>query len=498
MKKKILTVLIAILVGCICFFTLTACNTTSNIDVTSVSLNSTNVTLEVGETVNLAATIYPSNATDKSVTWRSSNTSIATVSNGLVKAKAEGITIITVKTSNNKTATCSITVTPKTIAVTSVSLNLTNTTLEVGETVNLTATIYPSNATDKSVTWRSSNTSVATVSNGLVTAKAEGITTITVKTSNNKTATCEVTVNEVFVFEEYGTGYALVAYKGSDSIVTVPSVYNGKDVIIIGAGKTTEYQYVQDAFSGNTNIKKIILPDTVRNVNHASFMFCSSLEEIIMPKIKNIGAYAFYNCTSLKEIDLPTTLENIYPYSFAGCKSLNNINFPSNLKTIQDYAFSECSALTNIKFQNNSVTLLYGAFDGCNLKININVPSTPYKFHNWSTGGNSYIPNFVHTTVTINNVEVKIKNLTSTGASVMIYISGKKTYDYYGTSHKVKFNYKIKNGNTVLASGTITSVSVAEGESFVAETAYSISIKIPINELFDLNNLSLELIEVAW
>ena len=384
-------------------------------------------------------------------------------------------------------------------AATSIQLNQTSVTIEVGDTLSLSATISPSNATDKNVTWSSSNTSVAIVSNGIVMAKSAGSATITVKTSNNKTATCEVTVEEIFVFEEYDTGYALIAYKGTETVVTVPSSYNGKPVLLIGSGKTINYQYVMDAFSNNSTIKKVVLPDTIRGINHASFAYCSSLEEIVMPNVKNIGAYAFYCCTSINNIDLPATLENIYPYAFAGCKSLESVDFPINLKTIQGNAFSGCNTLTSIKFQNATATISSNAFNECNIKINIDIPSTPYEFCNWSTGGNAYFPNFVHTTVIINNVEVKIKNLTSDGASIMIYISGRKTYDYYGTSHKVKFNYKIKDGNTVLASGTITSISVAEGESFVAETSYSISINIPINELFDSNNnLSLELIEVAW
>ncbi len=82
------------------------------------------------------------------------------------------------------------------IVPTSVALNKTTLTLDIGKTSNLRATVYPSNASNKKCTWSSSNTSVATVDgNGKVTAKASGTATITVKTSNGKTATCKVTVN---------------------------------------------------------------------------------------------------------------------------------------------------------------------------------------------------------------------------------------------------------------------------------------------------------------
>lgn len=172
----------------------------ATVPVTGVSLNTTSLSLTEGETQTLTATVSPSNATDKSVTWSSNNTSVATVSStGVVTAKSAGSAIITVTTKDgSKTATCSVTVKAKTVSVTGVSLDYTSLTMTEGETQTLTATISPSNATDKSVTWSSSNTSVATVSSaGVVTAKAAGTVTITVKTNDgNKTATCIVTVQE--------------------------------------------------------------------------------------------------------------------------------------------------------------------------------------------------------------------------------------------------------------------------------------------------------------
>ena len=172
----------------------------ATVPVTGVSLNTTSLSLTEGETQTLTATVSPSNATDKSVTWSSNNTSVATVSStGVVTAKSAGSAIIMVTTKDgSKTATCSVTVKAKTVSVTGVSLDYTSLTMTEGETQTLTATISPSNATDKSVTWSSSNTSVATVSSaGVVTAKAAGTVTITVKTNDgNKTATCIVTVQE--------------------------------------------------------------------------------------------------------------------------------------------------------------------------------------------------------------------------------------------------------------------------------------------------------------
>ena len=165
--------------------------------VTSVSLNKTSASLTEGETITLTATVNPDNATNKNVSWKSSNTSVASVVDGKVTAVKAGTTTITVTTEDgNKTATCDITVNAKVYPVTSVSLNKTSASLTEGETITLTATVNPDNATNKNVSWKSSNTSVASVVDGKVTAVKAGTTTITVTTEDgNKTATCDITVN---------------------------------------------------------------------------------------------------------------------------------------------------------------------------------------------------------------------------------------------------------------------------------------------------------------
>ena len=158
--------------------------------VTSVTLDKTSASLKAGETVTLTATVKPDDATDKSVTWTTSDASVATVDNGVVTAKKVGSATITAK-AGDKEATCAITVvaTP----VTSVTLDRTSASLKAGETVTLTATVKPDDATDKTVTWTTSDASVATVENGVVTAKKVGSATITAK-AGDKEATCAITV----------------------------------------------------------------------------------------------------------------------------------------------------------------------------------------------------------------------------------------------------------------------------------------------------------------
>ncbi len=166
--------------------------------VQSISLNKSATTLTVGASETLTATVAPANATNKAVAWSSSNPAVASVTNGTVKANAPGTATITVTTADgNKTAGCVVTVKAATVPVTGVSLNKSATTLTVGASETLTATVAPASATNKAVTWSSSNPAVASVANGTVTANAPGTATITVATADgNKTAGCTVTITQ--------------------------------------------------------------------------------------------------------------------------------------------------------------------------------------------------------------------------------------------------------------------------------------------------------------
>ena len=167
------------------------------VPVESVTLNKTETTIEVGGSETLTATVNPDNADDPTVTWSSSNEAVATVVNGLVSAVAEGTAVITAS-AGGKSATCTVTVPHVAVPVASVTLNKTETTIEVGGSETLIATVNPDNADDPTVTWSSSNEAVATVVNGLVSAVAEGTAVITAS-AGGKSATCTVTVPHVFI-----------------------------------------------------------------------------------------------------------------------------------------------------------------------------------------------------------------------------------------------------------------------------------------------------------
>ncbi len=195
------------------------------VSVTGVSLNKNATTIAIGANETLTATITPANADNQAVTWSSNNTAVATVNQtGKVTGVSAGTATITVTTQDgNKTATCTVTVPDPSadpVAVTGVSLNKTSTSLTVGATETLTATVAPANAANQAVTWSSNNTAVASVDQtGKVTGVSAGTATITVTTQDgNKTATFTVTVSAAVT----------PTVPQSGLIIHVPEVYEDK------------------------------------------------------------------------------------------------------------------------------------------------------------------------------------------------------------------------------------------------------------------------------
>ncbi|MBR1926296.1 MAG: Ig-like domain-containing protein [Bacteroidales bacterium] len=164
------------------------------IAVTGVSLSQTSLALGIGESSNLSASVTPSNATSKAVSWSTSNASVATVNNGTVTAVGEGTVTITA-TAGGRSGSCQVTVKRKAVEVTSITLDQSGITLAEEESATLKAAVSPDDADDKTVIWESSDQTVATVDAGKVTALKEGSATITAK-AGGKTATCKVTVQK--------------------------------------------------------------------------------------------------------------------------------------------------------------------------------------------------------------------------------------------------------------------------------------------------------------
>ena len=262
------------------------CAKVSPIDVEKIELDHTTKTALIGEVFTLTATITPTNATYAKVDWSSSNSDIATVdAEGNVTAIKDGECVIYAKTSNNKEATCKVVVKP--IEASSVSLNVTEKTLLIGEVFTLIATITPESTTYPEIEWSSSEPNVATVdSEGKVTAVEDGSCTIFAITKNRKYATCVITVSPievetitlnltekaVFIGEEFtlsatitpdNATYKEVEWSSSNSNIAAVDA-NGK-VTAIKEGSCSIYAKVKNGKVATCSI--IVSPIEVERIN---------------------------------------------------------------------------------------------------------------------------------------------------------------------------------------------------------------------------------------
>ncbi len=172
------------------------CTVTVTQPVTGVALNTSSLTLKEDDTATLVATVAPGNATNKAVSWTVAPAGIVSVADGEITALAVGTATVTVTTADGaKTATCTVTVESKKIAVTEVTLNRGDFELEITKMATLVATVLPDDATEPTVTWTSSKPEYATVNGGVITPVALGTTTITA-TADGKSVSVEVTVIE--------------------------------------------------------------------------------------------------------------------------------------------------------------------------------------------------------------------------------------------------------------------------------------------------------------
>ena len=211
--------------------------------VEGITLNATEQTLTVGETFALTASVLPENATNKSLAWTSSDENVATVdANGLVTAVKEGTATITAKANDgsNVSAQCTINVSDSFIFVSKISLEKMQVTLNIGETATLNVTIEPANATNKEIAWKSSNPSIATVENGVVTAISAGTIYVSASSTDgsNQSDVCIVTVNEgsaissISANQESKTIYDLQGRKVNSMAKKGIYVIDGKKVIV--------------------------------------------------------------------------------------------------------------------------------------------------------------------------------------------------------------------------------------------------------------------------
>ena len=410
MRKYLLPIIGVLLLGLSCE------KKEQEVPVTSVSISQPTAEMIMGETTQLKATVLPSNATMQSVTWASSKQSVATVSkSGLVTAIAEGTSTVTAS-SGGKSASCIVTVSKRFVPVTSVELNKSSIELVEGDSETLTATVKPDDATDKTVTWSTSDANIATVENGKVTAVKEGEVSITAY-AGDKSAICKFivihdTANDPIVFADDKLKAKLVAEfdanrDGELSYAEAASVTSGAELKkafgdAVSFSSFDEFQYftgissvTEEMFKGWFILTSIVIPKGVKSIGNYAFQGCENLSSVSLPEeVTFIGRGAFYGCKRLESIVLPEGVTSIGSYAFFSCgiKSLiipegvtsiesctffqsgiQSISIPETVTAIEMQAFS-LSSISSIVLPESLTSIGYAAFMQCPNLSSITIP----------------------------------------------------------------------------------------------------------------------------
>ena len=282
------------------------------IDVNKIIINNPNIEIFIDDVVKINYEIEPSNATNKDIILKSDNPNIVSINdNNTIVGLMEGDTTITLTSNNGISEKVNIKVKKKTINVSKVILNKLYAILDIGNTDTLVATVEPSNASDTSITWKSSNTKVVNVINGKLYAISEGTAIITALSSNGIEASCPVMVVKPTPIETYEKpitetstfrNFGNIAACNSDSLKYRIINYNGNDWALIWI-KNPSIQLNNAIVNGKASAEEI-LNNEINNYGYqnkclvaanASFFNMSSgnvLSNIVINRgriIKNTG-----------------------------------------------------------------------------------------------------------------------------------------------------------------------------------------------------------------
>ncbi|WP_169727725.1 leucine-rich repeat protein [Acetobacterium malicum] len=367
--------------------------------VIGVSLNKTTATLSLNATESLTATVAPAAATNKTVSWSSSNDAIATVdSSGTVTAVSEGQATITVTSQDgHKSATCTVTVKDLQPAIAGVTVPFAGAT-------PVTA-ITTTSQFSGTVSWQKNDGSgYKTLADG---EKFDGTSTylatitLTIKapytemdiprnffavagaTASNDAGSAVVTAEFLpthrFKITELGV---ITAYSGPGGILAVPATINNS--VVTGIGENT--------FSGQQTITEITLPATVTAIGKRAFDGCTSLTAVTFTapaSLKTIDEAAFTGCELLKSITIPNQVTTIGPSAFSGCEKLATVTFaaPAALTSIGASAFFECDALGEMTIPAKVTSLGVMAFSNCRALDTVTINGNLLAIEDWTFFG---------------------------------------------------------------------------------------------------------------
>ena len=367
------------------------------IPVEKIELNVDTLTLQVGETAELKATITPDDATDPTVTWKSSDPSIAEVKGGIVTAVLAGSCTI-IASAGDVEAVCSVTVEgkseePPVIPVEDIELSADELILSKGETAELEVKIIPENATYTGITWESSNTSVAEVEDGLVTAVATGICDITCLVEfpeSTGSVTCKIIVTPDEESDEIAGG----SYKDITWVIDK----DGK-LTVEGSGDYAE------SVTGQ-----------VYTAPWQDYSYFIKSAEINVTGMTN-AAYMFNDCSNLVSLDLKefdTSQITDMSYMFSGCENLASLDLSSfdvSKTADMDSMFYKCSNLQTIHAP-------------LNLTVSVELPAEPDEVWTMPDG-----------------TEIKVLPLNLSGSIIITKNKASITAEPYITVTKIKTSY---------------------------------------------------------
>ena len=359
------------------------------IPASKVVLDKEEMSMVVGESDKLIASVYPDDAVDKSITWRSDNEDVATVSeDGIVKAISVGVAYITA-TCGEVSAMCKVMVSP--VTASSLVIDKEYITLQIGESDKLTATVYPEDSVDKSISWCSSDNNIVRVSDeGVITALSSGNAYITAS-CGVVSSTCMVSVGNLeFIFTDKDIRYTFNPIAKTANVIglinnsrelfnlTIPEKisYYGEEFIVETIKERAFWSYA-------SKLRGVLtLPNSLKEIGDYAFYECNGFTgSLIIPDgVTSIGDGAFNGCSGFTgSLNIPDNVTNIGDGAFCGCSGFSgSLIIPNSIKEIGCSAFADCKGFSeSLILPNSAISIGDGAFSNCSgFRGSIKIPDS--------------------------------------------------------------------------------------------------------------------------
>ena len=181
---------------------------------------------------------------------------------------------------------------------------------------------------------------------------------------------------DAFEYEVRSGKYILKGVKDTSlTDIMIPRVFSEIAVKQIKIG-TNEFDFFS-IFKDCTELKSVIIPNTITKIVKAVFFNCSSLKNVTIPdSVTEIGDGAFSFCWNLTNVTIPNSVTKIGNWAFCECRSLTNINIPNSVTEIGELAFSGCHSLTNVTIPDSVTEIGDGAFSRCHSLMNVTIPNS--------------------------------------------------------------------------------------------------------------------------